>query len=133
MSEGLADTSLLIRYLVGEPSEMAARAALIVDSQVPLRVSLLVLAEMAYVLKSVYQVPRPDIVTALQDLIMRRNVSLTRSDKETVIEALEKCRPSGRVSFADALLWAEANSESSRRVYTFDERFPEDGVEVIIP
>jgi predicted nucleic acid-binding protein len=126
------DTSLLIRYLVGEPAEMARRATAVIDGKLTLRLSLVILAETAYILQSVYKVSRPDLVDALQSLVMRRNVSLTVCDKETVVEALEMCRPSGRVSFADALLWAEA-CDSGRRIYTLDEKFPGRDVAVVIP
>ena len=40
------------------------------------------------------------------------------------------CRPSGRVSFADALIWAAAHMTPGKVVYSLDERFPADGVEV---
>lgn len=132
MNEGLADTSLLVRYLTGEPAEMAQRAASIVDGVVALKITLVVLAETAYVLQSVYQVPRADIVTTLQDLVMRRNV-VVHLAKEHIVRALELCRPSARISFADALVWAEALSDPCRRIYTFDQRFPAQDIEVVLP
>jgi predicted nucleic-acid-binding protein len=132
MGEGFADTSLLVRYLTGDPPEMAQRAARIVDEVGALRITSVVLAETAYVLQSVYKVPRADIVHALQDLVMRRNVVASLA-KEHVVRALDLCRPSARVSFADALIWAEALAEPCRRVYTFDQRFPNQEIEVVRP
>lgn len=46
-----------------------------------------------------------------------------------MIEALLLCRPSGRTAFADALLWAEARA-SRAALYSFDERFPETGIDL---
>lgn len=40
------------------------------------------------------------------------------------------CRPSGRVSFGDAMVWAAARSAGVEVVYTFDRRFPSVGIEV---
>ncbi len=132
MDEGFADTSLLVRYLTGEPDEMAQRAAAIVEGVETLRLSLVVLAETAYVLQSFYGIPRDDIVTTLQNFVMRRNV-VVRPSKDYIVRALEFCRPSARVSFADALNWADAVSDPCRRVYTFDQRFPAQDLEVVLP
>lgn len=132
MSEGYADTSVLVRYLTGEPEEMAQRAARLVEGANKLRVTSVVLAETAYVLQSVYKVPRIDVVDALQGLVMRRNVVLDVG-KEHIVRALELCRPSTRVSFADALIWAKAVTDPCRRVFTFDQRFPDHEIEVVFP
>lgn len=42
-------------------------------------------------------------------------------------------RPSGRVSFADALIWAAARATAEPRVITFDQRFPDVEVEREVP
>jgi len=44
--------------------------------------------------------------------------------KPLVLEALSLCRPSGRVSVADAFIWASARHAGIDGVYTFDRRFP---------
>jgi len=51
-------------------------------------------------------------------------------DKRLVERGLLFCRGSGRVSFSDAMLWAAARAATGGIVYTFDERFPEDEIEV---
>jgi predicted nucleic acid-binding protein len=51
-------------------------------------------------------------------------------DKDNLLQTLLLCRPSGRVSFADALVWAVARSTEEKVIYSLDERFPRDGVEV---
>ena len=124
------DTSVVVRYLVGDPPRLAARAARIIDTDEKLLLSDVVIAETAYVLSTVYSVPRPRVVDSLVDLLQRENVAPFRLDKGAVIQALLLCRPSGRVSFADALVWAAARSGRGEVVYSFDDRFPEDGVTV---
>lgn len=128
--EALLDTSYLVRYLTDDPPDLARRAADIIDSDRRLAVSAVVLAETAYVLTRVYQVPRQAVVDQLIALLQKENIVPLRLDKGIAIEALLLCHPSGRVSFADALIWAEARSGGPAAVYTFDERFPADAIEV---
>ncbi|MCA9839585.1 MAG: PIN domain-containing protein [Trueperaceae bacterium] len=67
---------------------------------------------------------------ALISFIQRQNISIYRVNKELVIKALLLCRPSGRISISDALIWATALSSSPEQatIYTFDRRFPAEGV-----
>ena len=110
---------------------MAERSALIIDQDDELPLTDVVLAEAAFVLTSVYDVPREAVVDNLIALLRKENISVFGLDKDLVCQALLLCRPSGRVSFADALVWAAARSTSDKVVYTFDEQFPADGVRVL--
>ena len=128
------DTNVLIRYLVGDRPEMVETAREIVDQTEGLALTDVVLAETAFVLRSFYGVAREVIVDRLTELVRRRNIRVHGLRKDTVVTALALCRPSGRVSPADAMLWAVAHEAGTRRapaeVYTFDKRFPADGVDV---
>ncbi len=55
---GLLDTSMVVRYLTGDPPDLAAAAARVIDEDDGLLVTDVVLAESAQVLASVYSVPR---------------------------------------------------------------------------
>jgi predicted nucleic acid-binding protein len=127
---GYLDANISLRYLTGEPPELAARAARIIEGDDDLWLTDGAIAETAYVLTRVYGVPRDQVVTALIDLIQRENIRLYAMEKNLVVQALSFCRPSGRVSFADALLWACARSSNVPRIYTLDARFPNLGVEL---
>ena len=127
---GFLDTSIVVRYLTGDPSGLAEQAARLIDGGEELQVTDVVLAETAYVLTSVYRVRRNVVVDHLVAFLQKHNVSPFGLDKGIVLQALLLCRPSGRVSFADAMVWAAARSASSNVVYSLDERFPGDGVEV---
>jgi predicted nucleic acid-binding protein len=127
---GFLDTSVVVRYLTGHPPAMAAQAALIIDEVDNLEVSGVVLTETAYVLRSRYQVPRESIVDHLVAFVRKENIKTFALEKELVLLALIMCRPSGRVSFADAMIWAAARSGGGQIIYSFDQRFPTDGVEV---
>ncbi|MGE0058940.1 MAG: PIN domain-containing protein, partial [Dehalococcoidia bacterium] len=68
------------------------------------------------------------LVDSLVDFLSRHNLNVFRLRKDSVIEALELCRPSNRVSVADALIWAAARNEQDSVIYTLDRRFPTEGV-----
>ncbi len=127
---GFLDTSFLVRYLTDDPPELAEQAAQIIDTQDDLWVTDVVVVETAYVLTSVYRVPRNVVVDHLIAFLQKENVSVFTLDKGLVLQALIMCRPSGRVSFADAMIWAAARSARAGVVYSLDERFPEDDLEV---
>ena len=126
----LLDTSVVVRYLIGDPPRLAARAARIIDSRRALAVSDVVIAETAYVLSSVYGVTRQALVEGMVAFVQKRNIATLGLDKGAVIQALLMCRPSKRVSFADAMVWAAARSSRAEAVYSFDERFPNEGIEL---
>lgn len=126
----LLDTSVVVRYLTGDPPEAAAQAADIIDSPEQLTLPEVVLAEVGFVLASVYGVGREAIVDALVALLRRQNIAPHCLPKDDALEALLLCRPSARVSFADALIWAAARSTDDKVVYSFDGRFPRDGIDL---
>ena len=112
--KALVDTSLLVRYLTGDPPHLAERAAQVLDGEETLGLTEVALVETAYVLESVYGVPRKAV----------------GGDKDLWMRALLLCRPSKRVSFGDALIWAAALASGVRRVYTLDARFPREEIQV---
>jgi predicted nucleic acid-binding protein len=124
------DTSFVVRYMMGSPADSARQASEVIDSTEELEISGIALAETAFVLTTVYQVPRGRAADQLIDLVRKENISLTGLTKDLAIQGLLMCRPSGRVSFADALIWAAARTGGSEVVYSFDRRFPDDGLEV---
>ncbi len=126
----LVDTSVLVRYLTGDDPEKAERAARPLEGE-EVGLTALVLVETAYVLTSVYRIPRERVVDALMGLLLRKNLTPRDVDEEWALEALLLCCPSARVSFADALLWAQAGPGGV--VYAFDARFPQEDLEVRIP
>jgi len=131
------DSNVVVRYLVGSPPEMAARAREVIDSGQPLLLSSATIAEAWHVITKVYLVPRDETLDALLGLVWMRSVLTTDAEKHLIAEGLEFCRASGRVSCDDALLWAAARSSATRgeppRVYTFDKRFPRQDIKIVEP
>jgi predicted nucleic acid-binding protein len=127
----LLHSSVLVRYLTGDPPDLADRAAAIVDAIDDLLLPEITLVETAYVLTAVYGVPPTVAVDHLMLLIQKQNVRPLHLSRAAVLEALSLCRPSGRVSFADALLWAHTALAEGRTIYSFDRRFPRQGITVL--
>ena len=125
------DTSIVVRYLIGEPQELAEQAAEIIERDENLKITGVAIVESAYVLTSVYEIEREIVVDNLMNFIQRKNISPYAMEKSLVLQALLLCRPSGRVSFADAMIWASARSTGSKIVYSLDNRFPSDGIEIL--
>ena len=124
------DSSVIVRYLIGVPEDLARRSREIIDRLDDLQIGGVALAEVAFVLTTVYRAPRREVVESLMGFLSKDNITTFGLDKDLALQALLMCRSSGRVSFADALIWAEARSAGSEIVYTFDQRFPSDGLEL---
>ena len=124
------DTSVIIRYLTRDHPDMFERAVQIIEGTDELIITEGVLGETAFVLSSVYRMSRQQTIDFMVALVERENISTYAMDKAFVLQGLIMCRPSGRVSVADAMLWAAARTAGASAIYTFDERFPDDSVEL---
>lgn len=124
----LLDTSFIVRYLTGTPSHLAKLARDVIESTESFGVTDVGLVEVGYVLLHAYGMPRAAVVDALVALIERRNIVCLGVQKEYLVLGLLMCRPSARISFADAAIWATARSRNIGGIYTFDARFPAEGL-----
>jgi predicted nucleic acid-binding protein len=129
----LLDTSVIARYLIGDAPEQAARAVVLIDSDRPLRISLIVLAELGFLLTRFYKIDRSRVVAVLVDLLSRANIEAHEIPTHLAAEALQFCASSGRTSFADAMLLATARASAGATIWTFDRSFPDLGVRLNEP
>ena len=127
---GFLDINVLVRYLTGDPPELSEKVTQIIDGEHELHVTDVVLEETGCVLMSVYRVPRDVVVDQLLAFMQKRNISPFGLGKDVVLQALLLCRPSGRESFSDAMIWAAARSSRNKVVYSLGARYPELGIEV---
>jgi predicted nucleic acid-binding protein len=123
------DTNVIVRYLRDDPPDQAERAASIIEGESILTITEVTLAEVGYVLINHYGQDRAAVVDSLIDLIQRQNIEIRGLNTDLAVAGLRMCRESGRVNFADALTWAGARCDAPAAVYTFDRRFPDDGIE----
>ena len=116
-----ADTSVLVRYLVGTPAVQAKRAAaLIDDDEAEVGVSVLALAECAHVLRSQYGVGQREIVDALVELVQRDNVRIVDGDAGVIVSMLIRARSMPGRPIPDALIVAAMASAKAVPIATFD-------------
>ena len=63
------DTNILVRHLTGDPPDQAARATRFLAEAENLLLPDLIVAELVYVLQSVYATARPDIARTLRSVL----------------------------------------------------------------
>ena len=125
----LLDTSVVVRYLTQSPPDQGTEAAVLLDGTEDFVVPTVTLAETAFVLGRFYGIDRAATVDLLAGVLGKDNVEVLDVPTELAVEALMLCRPSGRVSFADALEWAVARHSGKTTVFTFDRSFPDQGID----
>jgi predicted nucleic-acid-binding protein len=120
--EAVLDANVLLRYLTDEPRELADLAAGILEAAEARRVALVVasltLAEVVYVLGSVYHWSRNEIAERLLDLLSAS--ALVVLEQDAIVQALEWYRDVPGLHFADAYVAALALIRGHGMVISFD-------------
>src|SRR5579883_1687877 len=87
------DSDVICRYLLNDhPANLSRRAARAIESGNSYHISILILAEVAHVLRSVYSRSPADIAGALIQLLERENIAAHEIETEIAIEAMELTR-----------------------------------------
>ena len=128
-----ADTSVIVRYLVGTPPAQAKRAAGLIDGVREVGLPLVALVETAHVLRTQYGVERADVVEVLIELLTRQNVQLLGLPKADALAALVRARALPRSPIPDALIAATASWAGALPLYTFDQELNRHGIAVASP
>ena len=110
------DTNVLVRLLARDDAKQVAAAERFVE--VGAWVSHLVLMEAAWVLDSVYDIAPAAIATAIEMLLVHKNLTLEKS--EVVVAAIAQFRRRPRLGFSDCLIVAAARQAGHVPVGTFD-------------
>ena len=117
------DTNVLVRYLVRDDQSQYERARRLIRREVnagePVPVSLLVLLEMEWVLRSRYELAKPDIVAVFSSLL--QTVELALEDEPSVEHAIYSWKNS-LAEFADCLIDARNRRLGCRATATFDRK-----------
>lgn len=92
------DTNIVVRYLTGDHPDQSARARTVIDGQAVF-VSVTVVLEVEWVLRSAYAYPPPDVIRALRAFAGLRTVELEGA--AAVAAALDLAEQG--LDFADAL------------------------------
>jgi predicted nucleic-acid-binding protein len=117
------DTIVLVRYLTCDDQPQYEKARRMIDREVakgePVLVSLLVLLETEWVLRSRYEMAKADIVTSFSALL--DTADLTFEDEPSVETAVYSWKDS-QADFADCLIEARNRRLGCRATATFDVR-----------
>jgi predicted nucleic acid-binding protein len=129
-----ADTSVIVRYLVGSPRTQAQRAAKLIDDvDTEIGISLVALAECAHVLRTQYDVSQRDILDSLIALVQRENVRVLGVKTDVLIGMLVRARGLPGRPIPDAMIVAASVSADAVPLATFDRDQRRYGVEVRTP
>jgi predicted nucleic-acid-binding protein len=110
------DTNVLVRLAVRDEARQVEAAEAFIASGA--WVSQLVLLEFVWVLKSVYELGRADVGSAVE--ILLNHAHLTVEDSDVVEAALGQFRKAGAVSFSDCLVIEVARRAGHLPLGTFD-------------
>lgn len=127
------DANVVLRFLTGEPAELAEKAARLMaraeGGEVVIVLSALVIAEVIWVLKSFYRRSLKEIADVVIPLMSA--VGIEVEDRDLLIQALELASEKN-VDFVDAALALQA-ARRSEPVCSFDGDFKRLPVERVSP
>lgn len=128
-----ADANVLLRFLTGEPRDLADKAGRLMaraeQGEIVLVLSPLVIAEVIWVLKSFYRHSLEEIAGVLVPLMSADGVEV--EERETLIQAVELAKDKN-VDFVDAVLALQA-ARHGEPVCSFDGDFKRLPVQWTIP
>jgi predicted nucleic-acid-binding protein len=117
------DTNVLVRYLVRDDQQQFEQARRLIkrgaDKGEPVLVSLLVLLETEWVLRSRYELSKPEIVSALSTLL---DVADFKFEDEPAVEHALYSWKESAADFADCLIGARNRRLGCEATATFDAR-----------
>lgn len=116
-SAAFLDANILIRHLTGNPSDQAARATRFLGEDRTLLLADLILAEVAYVLESVYETPPEHVATSLRAILAFPAIRVTDAD---LLQRAVEVYDVNRLDFAEAYLVASAERSGVGVVASFD-------------
>jgi predicted nucleic acid-binding protein len=111
------DTNILVRHLTGDPPALADRATRYLAEADELLLPDLILAEVAYVLESFYEVPRKQVATTMRAVLAFPAVRVIDSE---LLQRTVEVYDVDRLDFADAYLVASAERTGVGVIASFD-------------
>jgi predicted nucleic-acid-binding protein len=129
------DTNVLVRYIIQDEDSQFAIVMQLLDECAregrPLFVPITVALELEWVLRSNFQVAKPDLISTLSQLLSATELSF---QSEAALEvALARYRDSS-ADFADCVHGALATQAGAEPLWTFDKKAARvDGVKLLTP
>jgi len=133
MTVAYVDANVLLRFLVGDPPEMAEKTTVLMKAvergETTLVVDDIIVAEVVWVLSSFYRHKAQEISTTLFELLSQDGIEVD----DAVLSALALYGNKG-VDFVDALLATRMQRRGAGRVFSFDRHFDRiSGIERLEP
>ena len=117
------DTNVVVRYLMQDEPQQAGRATAFIERQLsaenPGFISLVVLTEIAWVLRSCYDIDRDKISRTFRAMLETRQLWVERTD--LVVRALRRYAGNA-ADFSDALIVELARDQGCTETVSFDRK-----------
>jgi predicted nucleic acid-binding protein len=117
------DSSVLIRYFVGDDPPRSLAAARLVDGDGTLVVSTAVILEVVYALRTSYGFANPEVARGLIRFLNQPSVELADADRATMIAALQWSERAFARRIPDAVIAAAAERAGCDLIATLDASF----------
>jgi len=118
------DANVILRFLTGDPPDLAAQARTLFDAvdegSVTLVLDDIVVAEVVWVLHSFYRYPPRQIADVLQELLSHEG--LENGNKPALLAALSLFAEKN-VGFTDALVAVRMAQQGIGEIFSFDRHF----------
>lgn len=117
------DTNILIRFLIGDDELQAKKVYTIFkkaeSEKKELFVPLLVILEMVWVLESVYDILRAEILDAINDLLL---MPIFKFDQLSALQQFDHSSQGNTYDLSDLIIAHSAKTNGCETVITFDEK-----------
>jgi len=117
------DTNILIRFLVGDDELQAKKVYSIFkkaeSEKKELFVPLLVVLEMIWVLESVYDISRTELLDSISDLLL---MPIFKFDQQSALQQLVHSAQGNKYDLSDLLIAHSAKVNGCKVVITFDQK-----------
>lgn len=117
------DTNILIRFLIGDDEQQAKKVYNIFkkaeSEKDELFVPLLVILELIWVLESVYEIPRTEILGSISELIL---MPILKFEHQSTLQQFTHSAQGNRYDLSDLLIAHSAKAQGCEIVITFDKK-----------
>ncbi len=117
------DTNILIRFLIGDDELQAKKVYTIFkkaeSEKKELFVPLLVILEMVWVLESVYDIPRAEILDSINDLLA---MPIFKFDQLSTLQQFTHSAQGNKIDLSDLLIAHSTKANGCETVITFDKK-----------
>jgi predicted nucleic-acid-binding protein len=117
------DTNILVRFLIGDDKQQAKKVYNIFkkaeSEKDELFVPLLVVLELIWVLESVYEISRADILDSIREFLL---LPILRFEHKSVLQQFTLSAQANKYDLADLLIAHSAKMQGCETVLTFDKK-----------